>query len=299
MKRKSFVLLIIVSILLLVFAGCSAAYESDENRKNGLAEEVAPGTTTTEIANSQRKIIRNGRMDLESKDVEETYNDLISFVESKGGYEFSNETFMRNDHLTINLVIKVKADHLGDVMDYAGTLATVINKNLSSEDITDKYHDYKTRLETKRHSLDSYYRMLEKADNVQEILSIQSEINALTEDIEAYEGMLKLWESQVDESSLRITINEIDDPLKPKKEVDWSALSFKDMGTLIKNGFTSVVNVIVSILQWLIILIVSALPLILIAGVVLFFVLKNRKKRKKKQALPWQTDKNETETENK
>lgn len=55
------------------------------------------------------------------------------------------------------------------------------------------------------------------------------------------------------------------------------------MGKLIYNGFVSVVNVIVSVIQWIIIILLSISPILLIAAIVAFIIIKQNKKKKLKK----------------
>lgn len=184
-------------------------------------------------------------------------------------------------------------------MEYAAKVTDVINSSTSTDDITDEYYDTNVRLESKRKALESYYNLLKNANGINEILQIQSEINKLTEEIEALEGILRIWDQLVSESSLTLTINQKNDPLKYKKEVNWSALSWKDVGRIIKNGFISVLNIIVAILQWLIIILASLSPVIIIAGVILLIVRKNYKKKRQSQNILSQPENTENKFENK
>ena len=61
-----------------------------------------------------------------------------------------------------------------------------------------------------------------------------------------------------------------------RREINWNTLSFDDMGYLIKRGFFSVTNAIVSLLQWLVVILVGYSPLwiILGAGIILWWRLR-------------------------
>ena len=130
--------------------------------------------------------------------------------------------------------------------------------------------------------LDNYYNYLESAKSIDETLSLQKVIDQITEDIEALEGKLNLWDSLTDEATLTITISQKNDPQKPQKAVDWNALSWNDMGTLITNGFVTVMNVIVSIVQWFVIFLASVSPVLIIASIIIVIIKRKTIFKKKK-----------------
>lgn len=282
MKKTLIGLLLVFLLIIATACGATEPSQSD-NGSGGYSPAATSGTgesTLPEDGELARKIIKNGELELEAEDVNQAYANILAFAEENGGYEFAHNKTARGSYFVITATIKIAPEKLDALMNYAGNAASVINSTTSSEDITSDYYDAQTRLETKRKSLENYYTYLEQAQSIDESIKIQNQINALTEEIEALEGQLKLWNSQVDESTLELSINQINDPAKPKKDIQWNALSWSDMGTLIKNGFISVTNVLVSVLQWLVIVLIALSPLLAIAGIVLFFVLRARKKKK-------------------
>lgn len=300
MKKR--IIPLVISIFFILSVGCSSA-DKGSNLDRAPGEGFFYGAENQEVVEDHdqnqprdviRKIIKNGSLNLEANDVDKAYANILSHAIENGGYEFSHRKTDRNGYMSIEAVIKISPEKLDDLMSYAGSVAVIINSATSSDDITDEYYDIQLSLETKRKALESYYKLLENTKELNDILKIQAEINKLIEEIEVSEGKIRLWDQLVSESRLSITINEVNDPFKPKKQVDWSALSFSDMGTIIKNGFTTVSNIIVAIFQWVIIILASISPLILIAGIILV-VLRLKKKNKGKELKDFDKSKEFTE----
>ncbi|HHT86986.1 MAG TPA: DUF4349 domain-containing protein [Clostridiales bacterium] len=282
MKKRLFIILLIV--VLLISFGCASSHEAPNSADQGSDRGQNTYDDSTEVVSlSSRKVIRNGSMDIEADDVVAAYSDILNYANRNGGYEFKHTRTERNGYTYISAQIKIKSDKLDALMGHIGSVAVIINSSTTSDDITDEYYDVQLRLEAKKKALEKYYEFLEKAHSLDETLKLQAEINSLTEEIEVLEGKLKLWDSQVNESVLNLTISQSSDPSKPKKKVDWKALSWRDMVILIKNGFISVSNVIIAILQWLLIIIIAASPLIIIALIVYYIIRKKRKDKKKKE----------------
>jgi preprotein translocase subunit SecG len=295
--KKTIIILIVALLAISAFYGCASG--SMDNRSpaatttagynpGGAKEnDNAPGGDTQ----IERKIIRNASLDLEATDVVTAYESLLAWAAQYGGYETRRNQQRVNDIISIDAQIKIKPEYLDALLDYAKTLGDVINTQISTEDITDSYYDIQTRLKSMELSLESYYGYLAKAKTIDESLSVQSQINNLTVEIESLKGRLKLWDSLLAESVVTIRLRQTNDPIKIKKDIDWSTLSFADMGYLMKSGLASVANILVNILQWLAIVVVAASPLWIIAIIVIIVVRRKKKKRQQQAARQQQVDK--------
>jgi len=306
MKRVKMIGFILLAVMILVMvAGCSSSERasmvppSQENGSWGSDKEAngivtdrdknygvdipkeSTGGNVNKPAAIQQKLIKDGVMTVESADVNATYATILAFAKKNGGYEFNRQRSKSGNYTKIVAVIKIKPDMLDRLMEIAGTGVEVIKSNISSEDITADYSDTKIRLKTQVEGLKKYYEFLKKAKNVDEILAIQDSINTITEEIESMKGQIRMWDALVGEATLTITLQQKDDPVKVVKEIKWDALTPSDMWRLISNGFITIVNTIVSILQWLIIFLVSVSPLLLIAGIILIIVFSRMKKKRK------------------
>lgn len=285
---KRFLCIVLVLIGLLSFwVGCAAqnaelmpsADSAGTDGKEGESSQTQPSAT-------DRKIIRNAELDIEAVDVVAAYDSILAFAVEHGGYETSRSQRKDNDYMVIDAEIRISPDHLEALLDYAAGLGDVINTLISTEDITDSYYDAKTRLQSMELALERYYDYLEKAKTIEESLSVQSEINNLTLEIESLKGRLRLWDNLLSESVVTLRLRQTNDPRKLRKEIDWSTLSLNDMAYLMKRGFFQVTNTLVGILQWLLIAIVAASPLWIVILLVLWVTRHVRKKKRKKPEAP-------------
>lgn len=304
MKRFLIILLVFMLVFSLL-AGCAAGSFTNDQGQDYEPVETTAATTTAgyfpgdggsgAIVNDPtiaRKIVRHASLDLEAVDVVAAYDALLAYAQQFGGYELNrSQSTSGSGYLSIDAKIRIKPDHLDAFLDYAATQAEVINSITESDDITDSYYDTQTRLKTMELSLENYYKYLDNAKTIDESLQVQSQINQLTVEIESLKGKLSLWDSLLAESLVTIRLRQANDPVKIKKEIDWAALTFSDMGYLMKSGLMQVVNVLVGIVQWLAIVLVATAPLWIIGLLILLLVNRSiRKKRQKKAAAAKQPD---------
>ena len=78
-------------------------------------------------------------------------------------------------------------------------------KDISQEDVTTQHIDLSTRLHNKQELEKKYLQLLTKANNVNDILSIERELNQIRSDIESTTQQLNYLNRQIDYSSCRIT----------------------------------------------------------------------------------------------
>ena len=233
------------------------------------------------------KIIRTANVSIESKDAEKCYETLLAFAKENGGREISvsksSNSYGNYDYININAELKIKPEKLNDFIALAEKTDKVTNSEISTNDVTQQYYDVKLRLETKKEALKSYYKLLKEASTIEEALEVQRYISDLTAEIESMEGMLKYYDSRVDLSTIHLSISqEVKLHVAANDDFQWDSLSFGDFITLIKNGFLSVVNFLWSLLLWLIIIVIAVSPILLIAGLVIFFIRRYRKKHPQK-----------------
>lgn len=257
-------------------------YENDYDNQSA-DSEIQENLEQTDNQPVERKIIKNANLYLQADDVLEAYQKILEYAKQNSGYEtsYSYSQSQNNNNGYVTAEIKIDPDKLDAFMTFAGDCAKVISSNITSDDITASYYDYQTRLETMEKSLDRYYVLLETADNTDSIIAIQSQIDSLTLEIESLKGQIKLYDSLVEQSTVQIEIRPTSG-IGSGESVQWNSLSFDDITKLSSNGFMTVINGIWSVLQWILIVIISISPLLIIAAIVIVIIVIIVKRNKKK-----------------
>ncbi|MCR5467600.1 MAG: DUF4349 domain-containing protein [Lachnospiraceae bacterium] len=236
--------LIITSIVVGLFAGCgrsseyesksssTGAYESideglsysndmaveeaeaavaDSSYSEGTSDvsaESSGGTNKVDIVANQKLIVT---WDIQIQT--ENYDDVVASIEKSvseyGGYiENQNEnsySVSRYAYLTVRLP-KDKAD---EWIEKTSEKATITSKSKSSEDVTLSYVDTESRLKALKTERDSLLAILEKAESVEAIIAVQSELNNVNYQIEYYESSLRMMDNKVDYTTVNISIDEV------------------------------------------------------------------------------------------
>ncbi|NLJ70366.1 MAG: DUF4349 domain-containing protein [Clostridiaceae bacterium] len=312
--NKIKIILNLIFILSIVFSamGCSSSarkdtsdlgnYKSDvpmeayddaydyeyEYGYDGLAEERAaepqansPGIGTKEAEPNQRKLIKNGNVELRCEDVEESYQNVLDLVEKYEGFATNLNRSETDARLQITADFGVPADNLDQFIEEISETEIVNYLKINAEDITDAYYDATIRLDTAEKSLEKYYEFLLDAKKIEDMVYIQGEIDYLTEEIELLKGSIKRWDSQVDYSYVSIEFLQKQAPLSGKREIEFSAMTWDDFKYWVSSGWNSVLSTVVSFFQWLAIGILVSAPIIIPLLLILFILLAIYRKRKK------------------
>jgi hypothetical protein len=107
---------------------------------------------------------------------------------------------VRNDS---SITIRVPRGAFDEAIRRIGLTGDVVHKEVTAEDVTDKYVDMESRLRNAKAMRDRLQDLLQKA-NVKEAIEIQAQLGKVTEEIEVLEGQLKLMRDKIAYSSIAV-----------------------------------------------------------------------------------------------
>jgi hypothetical protein len=156
----------------------------------------------------KKKIIKDGRLGLQVKNVEKVKQHIDSLLKSVGGY-YASENLQNSDQssgyqLTIRIPVISFEKFISGAENSSGK---VLFKEITARDVTEEFVDLQTRLASKRNSLARYNEIMKKASSVKDIVEIEEAIRVLQEEIESSEGKLRFLNDCVDYSTLNLTIS--------------------------------------------------------------------------------------------
>jgi Domain of unknown function (DUF4349) len=209
-----------------------------------------------------KKIIKTATLNLETADYDVFSKKISDAATRFGGYvadEQQTETEYKIENV---LTLKVPVDQFQNTVDFLTTGETKINeKKITSEDVTTQYVDTKSRLEAKRAARMRYLDFLKQAKNMEEMLQVQNEIDAIQEEIESAAGRINYLSNASAMSTIHLIYYKV---LNPSKEVDANPGFFKDVKNAFITGWKGVGEVVVGLMYlW---------PLILVVAVVVWYI---------------------------
>jgi hypothetical protein len=259
----------------------SAEYEMNPNTAGGLSNgNAAP-------ADIARKLIRNVDLSLETREFDAAVEEINKLVSELGGYiEYSDVSGRSLDYKgdyyrrSANFVARIPAEKLTQATDAIGALCNVTSRSERVNDITDAYYDVDGRLRTLRVEEERLLALLEKAEKLEDMLTIESHLSDVRYQIEKLTGQLNRYDSQVNYSTVNMYLQEVVEYTNQKSE----PITF---GQRIGNAFENSLKFIGDFGEGLVVMLVGVLPFLLVYGgvavVVALVVIKLVRKAKAKK----------------
>lgn len=170
------------------------------------AEKGAANDSTVE---DEKKIVRNAWLTLKTERFDEAVSALCGQIEQAGGVVESRDiSGAKNASRSASLTLRVPSDMLDGVLSGAGEWGEVTREQTSAVDMTSTYTDNASRLESaraKKRQLDALY---EKAETMEDIITLTDAIFDVQEEIEWLEGQNRRIDNQASMATLYVTINE-------------------------------------------------------------------------------------------
>ena len=255
MFKKIFKLFVVLMISLLL-VGCGAAGPSgtpDVNDNLGSNEGI--------VIETNRKIYYTVDMNINTDDVNETMQYYTQEAIKLEGY-ISNSNIATSgvSYVTYRIPTASLTEFLNHIDNDSNSEVT--RKSISTSDITTKYNKVEARLEILYASRQSYVKLLEKANSLSEIISLQNKIEDIDTEILQLENEKGSYDNLIDYSTIKIYFN-----TKEKKN----------------NFFTEYLQYFVNFFKVIGIIILYTIPFGIIGFLILGIIVicrRNKKKRK-------------------
>ena len=156
------------------------------------------------------KIIYTADINLESTDFDAVVRGMEALVANLGGYfEYSNLENYNSNYRTGNYTVRVPAEQFEAFCSGVGGLGQVNSISRNAQDVSEAYYDMESRLATQRTKMERLQALLAKADNMENIISLENAISETELAIEQLTGSLRKYDSLVGYSTVHIYLQEV------------------------------------------------------------------------------------------
>lgn len=181
-----------------------------------------------------KKIVKTATLNAEVKDYKSFSQQLSEKVKRLGGYVSQEEQSQSDYQIQNSVIIKVPVDQFETaISDLTKDVSKLNEKHISSQDVTTQLIDGKSRLEAKKQVRLRYLDLLKQAKNMEEILTVQKEINNNQEEIELVNGRINALSRESAMSTIRFTFFQVHPSAKAAND---TAPGFLDK---VKNAFAN------------------------------------------------------------
>jgi ABC-type antimicrobial peptide transport system permease subunit len=206
MKQLSVLLLCLALVFSL--ASCGAA-ESMDNYTGGYKENMSDNSNPNNDL-LERKIIRRVSMDMETRDFDELADSLTRAVASVGGYTESANVYSRSGSRHASYVFRIPSANLDAFLSSLSTLGNVLSRSENAEDVTLAYVDTESRIRALKAEETALLEMLEKSENLSDLMSVRSRLTDVRYQLDSYESQLRKYDSLIDYSTVSVSVSEVE-----------------------------------------------------------------------------------------
>lgn len=259
--------------LLIILSSCGGGSDNQMNLSQK-SEAGSPaslkGNEVTPADQVNRKLIKTGDISFKTDDLEATGKRIREAILKHKAWISSENENTSGRQINRMITIRVPADRFDAMIaDIGAGVDRFDQKNISSNDVTEEFLDVEARLKNRKALEARHLELLSKASTTADLLQIENQINLLRGEIESIEGRMKYLANQVDYSTLTVNYYKV----VPVQTHLWQKI---EQG--FQNGWTA--------LMYVIILIATLWPFLLIGLLIYYGIRLYLKKKKRNNQLP-------------
>jgi hypothetical protein len=293
MKRKIKYLSILLFLFVFAstFIGCSGGEMYDDSLNTTVKSESAivgedtitsdtllntENVSSNEIVVSNRKIIEEYDLSVETKEFDKLLNNITSEINNLGGYIEKSSIDNNNNYRNATFTIRVTQNNGSKFNDFMSKNSNVVYSETNTKDVTLTYVDIESRITSYKTEQTKLEELMKNATTLDDILKIQDRLTTVIYQIETYESQLRTYDNLIDYTTINLSVREVE------KETITTELSvWEKIHQNLQDGFENVGNFIVNFF----IFSISSIPYLSLIGipVVIIVVIKSMVKRHSKK----------------
>lgn len=227
----------------------------------------------------ERKIIRNGKLTIETDSPTEGQGKITSIAESFGGFVINSEFKQSGPSSgeSVVITVRVPAAQFNEALEkIRPTGDRVLNENITGQDVTEEFLDLEARIKTQKALEAQFLEIMKQSKGVSDALEVQTEISKVRTEIERMEGRKRFLQNQATLSTIIVTLQ------TPPSIVSNSTTGF---GHKLKQAFADGMDIatliVLGLIQLIIVLIPITLFIFLPLGLILRLIVRRLRNNKK------------------
>lgn len=197
-------------------------------------KDVAPGESGGADVTAGRKLIDTVRMEVETKEFDRMLSSLDAQIRGLGGYVESMSTYHGSSYTGnpgnryANLVIRIPGPELDGFLSAVSDAGNVVRQSKERDDVTLSYVDMESHRNALRTEQERLLSFLERAETIEEIITIESRLSDVRYQLESMESRLRTLDNQIEYSTVHMDISEVR---------EWTPVAEQTVGERISEGF--------------------------------------------------------------
>lgn len=295
MKKKMFCTLLTVLLLSLTACGArggdgitSSDFSSGEAQYSygwdmDMGDYYEPPTGSEALGAAlpaNAKMIYTATLELETKEFDAASQSITQTVGELGGWFESRRLSQGGSSRYLTCVIRVPAENFSTLLDRVGEAAHVTDRREDSENVSEAYYDTEARLTTQRTKLERLQLLLSQAENMEDIISLESAISETELQIEYLTGTLRQYDSLIGYSTVTVNLWEV---YRLTTDEEVPVTFAQRLGSALAAGLR---NGIMNLEDFLIALARNWVSILIWAAIIAALVMLSRRRKRKKITFP-------------
>ncbi len=152
------------------------------------------GSAVPALQNQSRKLVKTGSVSVEAKDIAEAEKSARALAERLGGYVASSNNYQQS----LSMVLRVPQAKFSEAMEGAAGIGRTLARSESVEDVSLRYADLASRIESKKILRDRYKSYLRTASKVEDLLAVERSLNEVLSELDSMESQFRVLADEVD-----------------------------------------------------------------------------------------------------
>lgn len=244
----------------------------------GAGDTAANGSVELEAADT-RKLIRTVDISLKTEAFDADVEGIQQLLSQYGGYiESMHQNGEAGSYYgrSASLTMRVPSEHLDAFLTGLDGFGRVTSRSETTEDMTEQYTDNEARIQTLRTKLERLNTLLSQAEDVSDMLEIESEIADTQYQLDRYESRQLNIDRKVDMSYVYVNVQET----VVREDVDDEELT---LGQRLSAAFKASIEGLGRFGRNLLVFLVMAAPVIVPVVLIVLVIKLVRKNRKSKE----------------
>ncbi|QWU14819.1 protein of unknown function [Paenibacillus sophorae] len=253
------------------FASFSAAEETVSSSGGFTAGDVAAGLN--------KKLIYHANLNMEVENYEKAQTEVRNRINLARGYILGFTETMSDSEHGGTFVVKVPASGFSSFLDSLEKIKNEsLQRSIEGQDVSEEYVDLEARLKAKQLLETQYVEFMKKATKATDLVSFANELGKVQEEIEQIKGRMRYIDQNVLYSTVELRLYQPDEStLNLRKEEPQSLFGRAS------DALRGTLNALSMGLDWLIIVLAGALPILIGAGLILAVLLWFRRSRRRRR----------------
>jgi hypothetical protein len=220
---------------------------------------------------TEKKIIRNGSLDLLVKNAEDSLKKITDIASLNGGFIESSYIYEVSEGVKSgSVVLRVPSKNFDTTISALKQIAVKVQREeTNSRDVTAEYVDLEAQIKNYRAEEKQYLEIMNRAVKIEDVLNVASRLSDVRGRIERTQGQLNYLARQVDMSTISVS-------LTAEPEVRVLGIVWRPL-TVLKQSVKTFLSDLTNFVDWLVRLIFKIPVYLLKIGVIaflLFFIWK-------------------------